>query len=325
MGPDRNWLVCPATQAALGRLDVALRHAVEPEHPRLREAASYLLTQEGKRLRPALVLLAGTLGTGAGDDVLMRAAVAVELLHVGSLYHDDVMDRADVRRRVPSANARWGNIPASVSGTYLFALAASQFSSFGPWANHLASEAAVKLSTGQVLEVEHAYDLELTEPELLDILRKKTATLFELPLRLGSFLAGASEEHVEVLAMYGRELGLAFQLADDALDFVGDGASMGKQTGRDLRAGVYRLPVLMALRNADTGRQVRDLLERLEPSDEDLAAAADLIRQDGAVGETLAFARERAESAQSCLERLPDGPARLSLHRLAEHVVTRAS
>lgn len=323
MGSDREWLVCTSTQAALDRLDTVLPRAIESEDPGLHEIASYLLAQEGKRLRPALVLLGGTFGKSPSDEVLLRAATAMELLHVASLYHDDVMDRAEVRRRVPSANARWGNILASVSGTYLFARAATHFSSFGPWANQLASEAVVKLSTGQVLEIEHAFDIDLTEPQLLDILRKKTATLFELPLRLGSFLAGAPEEHVETLATYGREVGLAFQLADDALDFVGDGATMGKQTDQNLRAGVYSLPVLRACQSANTGQQVRDLLQKFDPSDEDIATAATLIRQSGAVDATLAVAREHAQRAQICLQQLPDSPARLSLQRLAEHVVTR--
>ena len=323
MESDDNWLVCPSTQAALDRLEQMLKDAVEPEDPELRAVANYLLAQKGKRLRPALVLLAGTFGNTASENVLMRAAMALEFLHVGSLYHDDVMDRAEVRRRVPSVNARWGNIPASVSGTYLFALAATQFASFGSWANQMASEAVVNLSTGQMLEVEHAYNLELTESELIDILRKKTATLFELPLRLGSFVAGASEEHIEILAMYGREVGLAFQLTDDALDFVGDEASMGKQTGRDLRRGVYRLPVIRACQSDATGQQIRHLLQKLDPSDEDIVAASDLIRSYGAIEATLVTAREKAECAQACLKQLPDGPARLSLHRLADHVVTR--
>jgi geranylgeranyl pyrophosphate synthase len=323
LGSDRDWLVCTSTQAALDRLETMLPRAIEPEDPGLGEMASYMLMQEGKRLRPALVLLAGTFGKNPSDDMLMRAATAMELLHVASLYHDDVMDRAEVRRRVPSANVRWGNTLATVSGTYLFACAANLFSSFSPWANQLASEAVVKLSTGQVLEIEHAFDLDLTEPQLLDILRKKTATLFELPLRLGSFLAGAPEEQIETLAAYGREIGLAFQLTDDTLDFVGDGAAMGKQTDRDLRAGVYSLPVIRACQSADAGQQVRDLLQRFDPSDDDIATAARLIRQSGAVDATLVAAREIAQRAQTCVQQLPDGPARHSLQRLAEHVVTR--
>lgn len=325
MASDRDWLVCTSTEASLDRLEPQLTRAIEASDVQLRAIASHLLEQQGKRLRPALAFLAATFGSGRDADDIMRLATALELLHVGSLYHDDVMDRTDRRRNVESANARWGNVLAVYGGTYLFARAATLFAGFGAWANYLAGDAIVKLATGQLLEVEHAFDLALSEPELFDILLKKTATLFELPLRLGSFIGGASEERVEGLASYGRELGLAFQLADDALDFIGDEVVMGKRTGRDLRVGAYSLPVLRAQMNPDCGARLRDLLEKLDLADDDIATASILVRQSGAVDATLSAARASARRAQQCLEVLPDGTARTSLYRLAEYVVTRAS
>jgi heptaprenyl diphosphate synthase len=321
---DRQWLVCTHTEAALNRLEPGLMRAVESEYPELRAISSYLIAQGGKRLRPALVLLGGRFGDRSNQDALDRAAIALEVLHAASLYHDDVLDCAAWRRHSPSANARWGNILASLGGTYLFARASALLASLGPWANTIASEAVLKVSTGQVLEVEHAYDLDVGEPEFLDILAKKTATLFELPLRLGAFVAGASEEHVETLAACGRDLGLAFQLTDDALDLIGNPALLGKPVGRDLRAGVYTLPEIRACRT-DSGREVRDLIEKLAPSEDDIAAAASLIRDSGAVEESLTLAREKTRLAQASLSGLPEGAARASLYALAEYAVARSS
>jgi heptaprenyl diphosphate synthase len=322
---DHEWLVCRETRNELRQIEPLLARAVEAEDPGLRAIATHLVLQKGKRLRPALALLGGKFGSTPSEDSLMRASTALELLHAGSLYHDDVMDRAELRRHQPSANATWGNVLASIAGTYIMARATAELASLGTWVNNLASRALVKVSTGQMLEIEHAYDLDLTEHRLLNILSSKTATLFELPLRLGSFLAGASEEHVEALATYGREVGLAFQLVDDALDFTGEETAMGKQTGRDLRAGVYSLPVLIACGRADQGQQLRDLLEKLNLCDEDMNMATSLIRRSGAIEETLALARQKADNARASLDTLPDISARLSLHQFAEEVVTRRS
>ncbi len=325
MTSDHEWLVCTETRDQLRQLELLLPRAVNAEDLELRAVATYLVVQKGKRLRPALALLGGKFGRTSCDDLLMRASTALELLHAGSLYHDDVMDRAELRRHQPSANAAWGNVLASIAGTYVMARATTELASCGTWVNYLVSQALVKVSTGQMLEIEHTYDLDLPLHRLLDILSSKTATLFELPLRLGSFLAGASEGHVEALATYGREVGLAFQLVDDALDFTGEETAMGKQTGRDLRAGVYSLPVSIACGRADVGQQLRDLLEKLDLCEEDINVAASLIRHSGAIEETLALARQKGENARASLETLPDMPARLSLHRFAGEVAFRQS
>lgn len=325
MSSDRRWLVCDATRQALDELDANLLREAAADDSELRTMATHLLAHGGKRIRPALVFLAGAFGTHADMEVLMRAATGLELLHVASLYHDDVMDRSERRRHSESANARFGNIRAALSGTYLFARATTLLASFGAWANQITSDALVQLSTGQLLEVEHAYNVDLSEAELFDILSRKTATLFELPLRLGAFVGGASEAHVEALASYGRDLGLAFQLADDTLDFIGDQDVAGKTIDRDLRAGVYRLPVLRARRASTSGLELRTLLEQFEPSDDDMQMAKTMIRKSGAIDATLATARERADSARAILGDLPDGPARESLANLADYAVERAS
>lgn len=325
MAPDRSWLVCSETISALERVESGLALAVQTQARFLHAVSSYLLSKDGKLLRPALALLAGRFSPRTEGERLERAAIAIELLHVASLYHDDVMDGASERRGAPSANVQWGNVVASLGGTYLFAHASTLVASLGPWANRIYSAAILQLCTGQLLELEHAYNLDLTEGEYLQIVAKKTATLFELPLRLGAFVAGASDEDVERLAAFGRHLGLAYQLADDALDLAGTESTMGKSTGRDLQRGVYTLPVLRACRRTPCGEKLRDILEAFDPSDVEIDAAANLICQSGAVEETLAFAKETARRAQAFLSQLADNAARTSLHDLAEATAARCS
>jgi geranylgeranyl pyrophosphate synthase len=320
---DSNWLDCERTRSALTRLDAALRDAVAAEEPQLRAMALHLIARGGKRLRPALLFLGAAFGRPA-EESLLGVAAALELLHVASLYHDDVIDRALIRRSGLSANARWGNAAAAVAGTYLFARASALLASLGDLPNRLASQASVDLCAGQLQEVENAYNLELTEEEHLEILGRKTATLFELPCRLGAGLTGAAPAHSHALATYGRHLGLAFQLADDALDLVGQASELGKAMGTDLREGVYSLPVLRALRQEGAGgAPLRALLGQTRLRETEVRAARQLVRRSGAVGEALALAREYAGRAQAGLAALPDGPARRSLFRLADYAVSR--
>ncbi len=320
-----DWLVCERTRTALAELDAVLHQQVQAEDLQLRAMALHLIERGGKRLRPALLLLATSFGQASPASAL-RAAAAMELLHVASLYHDDVMDRAPLRRRVASANATWGNQMAALAGTYLFARASAVLASLGDGPNRLFTGSAVELCAGQLQEVEHAYDLELDESDHLAILDRKTATLFELPCRLGGALGVARSDEVEALATYGRHLGRAFQLADDAMDLVGHEEDAGKATGVDLREGVYGLPVLRALRRQGVvGDHLRALLAQARLSPSDVHAALRLVRGSGAVVEALGVARDHAERAREALSALPDGPARRSLDGLAGYAITRVS
>ena len=326
MERESSWLTCTRTQSALSRLEESLASELADDDPYVRDISTYLTARGGKRLRPALFFLASTFGDGRADEeLLMRAATALELLHVASLYHDDVMDRAPTRRHLPSANAQWGNVVASLGGTFLFTRAAALFTQLGPGPNTMCSDAILRISIGQMMEIEQAYNVNLTEQEHLDILARKTATLFELPLRLGAHLTGAPDGRVETLTAYGRQLGLAFQITDDALDLVGDESQLGKATASDLRAGVFSLSVLRALRRADCGTSIRDLLQRLELSAGEISDAAQMIVESGVVDESLLTARRTAQEALALLDELPDGDSRRSLGNLAHHVVERTS
>jgi heptaprenyl diphosphate synthase len=320
---EERWLVCPDTMHLLTRLDPVMRLAIEADDLQLRTMALHLLARGGKRLRPSLLFLASTFGT-ASPERLLRAAAALELLHVASLYHDDLMDRAVARRNAASANLFWGNEFASLVGTYLFARASVVLSSLGDTANRLASAASVAVCTGQLQEVENAYNLELTEELRIAILQRKTATLFELPCRLGGMLAGCSDACIAALATYGRYLGLAFQLADDALDFTGDAAKLGKAIGTDIREGVYSVPVLRVVARRDARAvKVAALLSQALLTEEDVGRVIHLVCSSGAVEETRELARSYGRRAQDELAKLPTSLSLHSLLRLAEYAVER--
>lgn len=318
-----DWLVCDRTRSALEDLDPVLREAVTADDLQLRVMALHVVERGGKRLRPALLLLSASLGS-AEPGRLLRAAAALELTHVASLYHDDVMDRAALRRSGPTTNARWGDAMAAFAGTYLFARASELWASLGAAPNELASRGAVDLCAGQLHELENAYDLDLSEEAHLRILEQKTATLFELPCRVGAELGDLPSALAEALASFGRDVGLAFQLADDALDLTGDARRIGKPTGNDLREGIYSLPVLRALGDVDVGDRLRELLARTRLTKDDLGEARRLVRESGAVDDALDLAGRHARRAKASIEVLPPGAAKDSLRRLADFALERS-
>jgi heptaprenyl diphosphate synthase len=331
--PNGEWLVSQPVKEALKALEMTLLQVVATQDLQLQVMTRYLIERGGKRLRPALVFLAADFRRDQGEDPnatldeqLQLAGAAMELMHVASLYHDDVMDRAPQRRKGESANHHWGNLAATLAGTFLFARAAELMASLGEAANHMASESAFALCSGQLQEVENAYNLELSEDEYLKIIGRKTGVLFELPCRLGATLSSLHDEEMEALADYGRNLGLAFQLADDTLDLTGAAERMGKSTQTDLREGVYSLPVLRAIQRQDGhAARLKELLPRTSLSTDEIQEIVQSIVASGAVAEVKALAREYLRRARRALDALPEGDARISLDRLAEFVVARNS
>jgi heptaprenyl diphosphate synthase len=316
-----DWLEDTTTSQSLARAESAFLEAATSDDATLTAIATALVSRGGKRLRPTLVLLTGRYGEADGNQ-LLSCAVAVELLHVASLYHDDLMDRAPTRRGGPSANALWGNGRAVAGGTYLFSRAAMRLD-LSPALQSLTAAAVVAICTGQLREVENAFNTTLAEDEHLEVLALKTGTLFELPCRLGAEVSGAPAAHVEALAEYGRNLGLAFQLADDALDLAGQPSRLGKSVGTDLREGVYSLPVLRALQRAP-GAQLAALLGPARLGADDITQALELIRASGTIAEVLDLARSYSQRAVAALQPLPDGSPRRSLVNLATYAVARS-
>ncbi len=303
------------------RLDDALHEAVTVQDADLGRIAGGLIRHGGKRLRPQLLFLAASLGE-ADEALLVHAAAAIELMHVGSLLHDDVMDGAATRRGAPGANSQWGNTHAATTGTHVLACAMAELAHLPHEAVSAVTEAAFTLCSGQLRETEHVYDTELAADEHLEIIRMKTATLFGLPCRLGAELAECDPGHVDALFRFGQQLGSAFQLTDDLLDLVGDPASLGKPTGTDLRAGVFSYSVLLALRQNPSGR-LAALLRHENLTEREAAEAAGLVRLSGTVDLTRELVRTHTDRAATALAELPEFPGRDALADMPRCIASR--
>ncbi|MFG2295709.1 polyprenyl synthetase family protein [Streptomyces sp. NPDC048603] len=303
------------------RLDHVMHEAVTAQDADLGRIAGELIRHGGKRLRPRLLFLSAGLGE-ADEALLVHAAAAIELMHVGSLLHDDVMDGAATRRGAPSVNSRWGNARAATTGTHVLACAMAELEHLPHDAVSTVTEAAFTLCSGQLRETEHVYDLDLAVEEHLEIIRMKTATLFGLPCRLGAELSGCDPGHIDALFRFGQQLGIAFQLTDDLLDLVGDAADLGKPTGTDLRAGVFSHSVLLALRQTPGGR-LATLLRHENLSAREAAEAAALVLRAGTVDVTRELAGTYTEGAAAALAELPEFPGRDVLAATARRVASR--
>jgi len=309
-------------KARLGRVEGALSEAVATADPFVQEAASYLVAAGGKRLRPTLVLIAGH--TGDPDEPrLVGAAVAIELTHLSSLYHDDVMDEAELRRGLRSANARYDNKVAVLTGDYLFARASEVTASLGAEATRVLARAIARLTQGQIREVRGPGPGDDPGEHYLEVLADKTGALIAAACRLGGFLSGADASVVAALTEFGERVGRAFQLGDDLLDITGDAEVAGKAPGGDLRAGVRTLPTLYLLRQ---GGPDADKLTAVLDGDHDngaISEALDLLRRSPALAEARRTAQAEVDAARAALEGVPAGPVRVALQAVADQVLDR--
>lgn len=297
----------PGIEASLERVEVALAESTAGEDPFLGEVAVHLVRAGGKRLRPALVLAAASAcGAGPGSEVpseVVSGAVAVELVHLGSLYHDDVMDEATSRRGVESANARWGNLVAILAGDFLLARASEIAASLGTEVAALLARTIGRLCEGEVGQLRYAFDPGRTEESYFSSIAGKTASLMATSARIGGLTAGASRAHVEALTDYGYSLGMTFQIWDDIRDLVSTDDDLGKPAGHDIVEGTYTLPVLRALQVPGIGGDLLALLgARLDPPARD--KARDLVLSTGAIDSSIETAREWAGRARTALEPL---------------------
>jgi heptaprenyl diphosphate synthase len=309
-------------RAGLVQVEEALKDAVDTADPFVQEAAGYLLAAGGKRLRPTLVLLAGHTGDPA-DPRLVGAAVAIELTHLSSLYHDDVVDEAEVRRGARSANARYDNKVAVLTGDYLFARASEVTAGLGSEATRVLARAIARLAQGQIREARGPAPGEDPVEHYLAVLADKTGALIAAACRLGGRLAGASEDMVEALTEYGERVGRAFQLGDDLLDITADTAVAGKAPGGDLRAGVRTLPVLYLLRRG--GPAAARLAAVLDGDHDDgsVTEALELLRASPAMAEARRAAQADVDAAKAALAALPAWPVRRALEEVADRVLDR--
>ena len=306
--PTSPLLALAGMDADRKRIEAAMRSAVVTTDAYLTEIASHLIVAGGKRLRPALSVVVGRLnGQPAADDIV-RGGVACELVHLGSLYHDDVMDEAETRRGVDTVNARWGNLQAILAGDFLLARASEIAASLGTEVAGLLARTISWLCEGQIEELRHTYDIARSEDSYLASIHGKTASLFGTAARIGGIVAGLDRATIDAVTEYGNAYGMVFQIVDDVLDLTATAEQLGKPSGHDLEEGVYTLPVTRTLSNGrSSGDELRDILGKpLEPNERDKALA--IVRSDDGIQSTLATGEQFAARAQKALDGFADSP-----------------
>jgi heptaprenyl diphosphate synthase len=308
-------------RARLDEVEVALEKAVLADSDMLAETSQYLLKAGGKRFRPMLVLLAGYFGDPT-DPRLVPGSASIELVHQATLYHDDVIDEADARHGVPSANVRWDNTVAILTGDYLFARASEISTELGTDVCALLARTIATLCDGQIREVEGAGRVTQTEAAYMEIIRRKTGALIATSCRLGGMLSDAPVGYLDVLDGFGEALGLAFQLSDDIMDLTVSSDVLEKEPGQDLREGVFTLPVLHALHQGGHADELRALLEGAPPEGPAFDRALAIVLEDGLAEARRAVVRE-VDRAQELARRLPGGTAQTALIQLAEYLAAR--
>ena len=310
----------------LALVEEALAGHVRSRAAFVTETASHLMAAGGKRFRPLLVLLAAEVGDRPDSDDVITAACVVELTHLASLYHDDVMDEADLRRGAVAAHTRWGNHVAILTGDFLFSKSSELTAELGADAVKIQAQTFTRLVEGQILETVAPQPGEDPLEHYLEVVAGKTGSLIATSARYGARFGGATREVEEALTAYGEIVGCAFQLSDDILDIASDSVESGKVPGTDLREGVPTLPVLMA--QASTDPADARLLELLagELTDDDLhAEALDLLRKHPALDQARAYVVARATEAKQHLAAVPQGPVRAALEAFADIVATRSA
>jgi heptaprenyl diphosphate synthase len=324
---DVDPAVDKSVSATLAAVEDDLRSSVASADPLVADAARHLSDAGGKRFRPLLVALGAQFGD-PGSPLVVPAAVVMELTHLATLYHDDVMDEADVRRGAPSANARWSNSVAILVGDYLFARAADIAADLGTEAVRLQARTFARLVHGQIAETAGPRGSDPIEHHL-HVISEKTASLIATSARFGGMFGGARPEQIEALARYGETIGVAFQLSDDLLDIASESVQSGKTPGTDLREGVPTLPVLYALAGDDTDASSVRLREILAggpvTDDAEHAEALGLLRDSPALKQARDTVRAYAESARAQLAPLPDGSPRRAMEALCDFIADRTT
>jgi heptaprenyl diphosphate synthase len=313
-----------AIRDGLRSVEDRLRAAVDVEDEFIAEVARHLVEAGGKRFRPMLSLLAAQFGAGANDAVI-SAAVVCELTHLATLYHDDVMDSATVRRGAAAVNARWTNTVAILTGDYLFAQASDILADLGPQAVRLQARCFERLVIGQIRETVGPKPGVDPIDHYLDVLAGKTGSLIATAAQFGAMFAGVDRDTTDRLRAYGEQVGIAFQISDDIIDIASDTGKSGKTPGTDLREGVRTLPVLYALRSDDpAGARLRELVSRPLTDDAEHAEALELLRGSSVLDQARETVLAYAGAARASLAALPDVPARAALQTLTDHVVERS-
>ncbi len=311
--------------ADMQRVDAAIRDHLASDVPLINAISGYIITAGGKRLRPALLLLMAQAHGHEGPHRHALAAV-VELIHTATLLHDDVVDESELRRGRQTSNAAYGNAASVLSGDFLYSRAFQMMVAAGDLrVLRILADATNVIAEGEVLQLLNMRDPEIDVARYMQVIHYKTAALFEAAARIGAVLAGCAAPVEEAAASYGRALGMAFQLVDDALDYRGDVAEMGKNVGDDLREGKPTLPLIVALQRADAAD--RALIEDAVRSGsvEQLPRIVQVVRACDALAAVDAAAQAQLDDARAALALVPEGPARAALDQLCAYSLQRKS
>ncbi|HDH03653.1 MAG TPA: polyprenyl synthetase family protein [Actinobacteria bacterium] len=319
----KDLITIPEVWERLEQVEARLFEASTSQDQFLTKIAQHLLAAGGKRFRPLLAQLTAELGPNL-DGRAIDAGAAVELIHIGSLYHDDVIDEADVRRAAVSVNANWSNTIAILAGDFLMARASELAAdSLGLDAVKLLARTYAELVEGQTLELQLEGDVTHGPDDYYRVIGGKTASLIRTSARLGALSSDASSEIVEAVSTATWELGMVFQITDDALDLVADAATIGKPAGSDINQGVYTLPVLHGLVGPD-GSRIRDLLSAERPfADDSVAEVIELVRSGGFVSASLDECEARLQTAEDAIAILPEGDPKSILTAMGRFLITR--
>ena len=312
-------------RADMKRVEDLLRKQIQGDYPLVIETSRHLVEAGGKRLRPLLTLLSAQFGDSKRPEII-EAAVVCELTHLATLYHDDVMDEAPLRRGVKSANARWNNTVAILTGDYLFAKASDLLADLGPEAVRLQAHTFERLVIGQITETQGSSAGLSMLDHYLKVVTDKTGSLIATSARFGALLSGAPTEVVESLTRFGEKIGLVFQLADDVIDIESETNESGKTPGTDLREGVPTLVTLFVLQSQDPADSaLKELLSAPINDEAIIASTLKALRIHSAMEASKELLHEYADEAKLELNSLPDGAAKRALIELCETIVTRTS
>ncbi|MGK7345184.1 MAG: polyprenyl synthetase family protein [Candidatus Nitrospinota bacterium M3_3B_026] len=310
----------------LERVEEAIRKNFQSDVAMIPAVSGYLVRGGGKRIRPLLVIVSSRLCGLSGSPRSITMSVVAEYIHAATLLHDDVVDGADTRRGADSANVKFGNEASVLVGDFLFAKSFQLMSADSDIRVVQAISRATKsLAEGEVLQLSNTLNLRITEEEYLDTIYRKTGALMEACARVGAILGGAGREVEEALGKYGRNIGIAFQMVDDALDWTGDAKTWGKPLGADLAEGKITLPVIRALEAADGAERdtIRRIVERA--GGDGFEAALEILKRHGALSQTMELARAYVEEAKlslSCFDPLNRDAA--ALRAIADYIVDRS-
>ncbi|MGI1658636.1 MAG: polyprenyl synthetase family protein [Desulfitobacterium sp.] len=307
----------------LQRVEKELHAYIETDFPVLDQSAVQLLEAGGKRLRPAFTLLAGKF-YGYPIDKLLPVAMALELIHMATLVHDDVVDASTTRRGRPTVKAKWGNIVSIATGDYLLAKALELLAQINhPDVSRILAEVSVEMSQGEIQQIKASNDINQNLKQYYYRIKRKTAMLISASCKLGAIVSSAPRREVWALGAYGHALGMAFQVVDDVLDVTAEASELGKPVGGDIRQGIMTLPLILALSRSKEKDQLREILTKTEKTDGEVAEAIRMIKESGAIEDSMHYVDLYINKANTHLQELPNVPTRKALVELASFIKAR--